>query len=355
MSSRLPLGPFDSLLPEPLLIEVEVERGIVKGAGLRAGLSSRGISVGFEGATVDEALPLAERICSRSAIAHSVAFCQALEEIAGIEVEPGPAELRVVLAEYERIVSHLGLVSSLGRALEDDLVFRLPRRYLVLLREALSRATGGHGGFGAIVPGGVTSDVDAGTILGLEATDRALLREVSFWGKKLSLSRRRLTDARLSRESVPDGAPPSPVFRASGLPGDLRCGEGAYGGYAELQLEPVTRERGTGMDRVLVILGEIKSSLGLIAEVRERSIAATGFPGEIEFPSGNGIGVCESPEGAVEHSVFLGSEGRIIRDRIGDAGQVAAQLVPAALEGSRYEDLAVCLLSFYLCGPCIDL
>lgn len=353
MKGRLPIGPFDPCLREPLVIEVEIEGGCVTKAELRAGLGRRDVEQGFDGLVPDEALDLVARICGRASMAHSFAFCQALEAASRIEVEPGPSALRVVLAEYERIAAHLGVISDTGRSLEDDIVYRGPRRYMARIRDAFGTATGTPFGFGAIVPGGVKLPGGAEAIDMLSGIHRPLERESSFWEKKMALSRKRLSGARLLLESMPGDGPPAPAFRASGYDRDLRSGENAYGLYGELACEPVVARGGRALDRLLVLTGEIRASLSIIRQAGDRG-PEPGTPGEIAFRKGNGVGVSESPEGAVEHLVFLGSEGRIIRNRVNCAAAGVAEAVCAALEGVNYEDLVPSLLSFNLCAACLD-
>lgn len=354
MKGTLPLGPFDTGMRQPLMIECELEGACVTSARLRYGLGRRGVEMAFEGVTPAEGQYLAARICARSSIAHSLAFCHAAEDAAGVELEEGPAAFRVVLAEYERIASHLEVISDVGRSLEDDIVYHGPRRYLARVREAFTGASGNPFGRGMVVPGGLSVEGSEDAISGLADIRGALRRDSGFWEAKLKLSGARLRSARLPGGSDPGDKRSAPAFRASGDSADLRSGETAYGYYSDLDCRPVTREGGTALDRLLVLTSEIRASLDIIKEAGGKA-RPPGSPGEFPSGRGTGVGVCESPSGGVEHRVFLGSGGRVIRNRISAQVAAVAEVTGDALSGIRYEDLVPTALSFNLCAACLDL
>ncbi|MCG2796778.1 MAG: hypothetical protein L6427_13135 [Actinomycetia bacterium] len=355
MSGRFPLGPFDSGLRQPFLIECDLEGARVTAASFNSGFGRRGVEHAFEGAGLVEATRLAARICAPSSIAHSLAFCCAVEDAEGVDVEDGPAALRAVLAEYERIAAHLGVLSDVGRSLEDDIVCRGPGRYISRVCRAFTAASGSPFAFGMIVPGGVRVEGSLEAIDGLSDMRRALARDSSFWEVKLKASRARLLGARLPGGAVPGEAPSAPAFRASGTDVDLRSGESAYGCYSKVDCEPVVRQDGTALDRLLLLTAEIRASLGIIEEVGGGVEPVPGEPEEFPSEGGNGVGVCESPTGAVEHRVSLGPGGTVIHNRIVTQVEAVAGTVGDALSGIMYEDLVPSVLSFHLCAACINL
>jgi formate hydrogenlyase subunit 5 len=355
MSGKLPIGPFDSCHRQPVLLECELEGARVTGASLEVGVGRHGVARGFEGLMPMEGLELANRICARSSIAHSIAYCQALEEACGIPVEAPADAFRVVLAEYERMASHLGVVSDVGRALADDVLYREPRRHLERIRSALQEASGSPFGFGMVVPGGAAMSGDGAALRALSRTWKKLERECGSWGRRLLLSRARLRSSRLPAGSFDDDTPGAPALRAAGLGRDARSAETAYGYYTSFYYRPVVREGGTALDRLQLLLAEIRSSIGVIRKVSSSEKIAPVSTPDIRFRGGNGVGIAESPEGAVEHRLFLGSGGKIIRNRVASAVSEVAARTPLALEGAFYEDIAPALISLYLCEPCLHL
>lgn len=355
MKGKLPLGPFDTALRQPLLLELELDGPRVAAASLRHGLSRRGIELGFEGLAPEQGLELAGRICARSCVAHSVAFCQALEDALGVQVGGPPAAFRAIIAEYERVASHLSVISDIGRAISDDMVYGGPRRYVGRIRDAFRKASGSPFGLGMTVPGGARVDGDGRALRELSRTWKAIERDCGLWAFKLKLSGARLRGARLPGSSFEEDATPAPAFRAAGLARDARSGESAYGYYGLFYYRPVTREGGSALDRALLLLGEVRASIAVIRKLSDAEGVNPGLPEEVLFRKGSGVGVCESPDGAVEHKVFLGAEGKIIRNRVSSAVAAVAEVTPEALAGAFYEDVAPAVISLCLCAACLDL
>ncbi|MEO1784940.1 Ni,Fe-hydrogenase III large subunit [Thermodesulfobium sp. 4217-1] len=75
---------------------------------------SRKIENLMVGRSFDEAIPLAESVCSNFAFSHSVAFTQAIEEALGIELSGYSKLLRVIFLEIERIYNHIYVIVKLS-------------------------------------------------------------------------------------------------------------------------------------------------------------------------------------------------------------------------------------------------
>lgn len=355
MNGKLPLGPFDTALRQPLSLEFELDGPRVVSASLRHGLSHRGIELGFEGLTPEHGLELAGKICARSCVAHSMAFCQALEDALGVQVGEPSAAFRAIVAEYERVASHLVVISDIGRALSDDILYGGPRRYVGRIRDAFRQASGSPFGLGILVPGGARVDGDAQALRELCRTWKAVERDCGLWAFRLKLSGARLRGARLPESSFDDDASPAPAFRAAGLARDARSGESAYGYYGLFYYRPVTRQGGRALDRALLLLDEVRASIAVIRKLGDAEGVNPGLPEEVGFRKGSGVGVCESADGAVEHRVFLGAEGKIISNRVNCAVAAVAEVAPQALAGGFYEDVAPAAISLCLCAACLDL
>jgi Ni,Fe-hydrogenase III large subunit len=327
----------------------------VSGASSDFVTGGRNIQLGFDDLDLADGLKLAGMICARSSIAHSLAYCQALEEAVAVErVDDSALAFRAIVAEYERIASHLGVLSDIARSISDDVVYKGPRRHAERIRDAFTKVSGNPFGRGLIVPGGVSIPGDGKALEELREVLKPLERDCGFWTKKLSMSRARLRGSRLEADRFDYDAPCAPALRASGLARDTRSGESAYGYYAASHYRPCVREGGTAYDRALLLLDEVRASAGLVGRAVAAEGVSPGVPMEFELCAGKGVGVCESPEGAIEHVVFLG-EGKLIRNRVSSAVPFVAGLMPGALEGSLYEDVAPALISMYPCAPCLDL
>lgn|GEM_PF-1310116 len=356
MKGKLPLGPLRASTRQPLLLECDVEDMAITSARLTAVAEPTSYAPGFEGASPADGADFASRLCARSSVHLALAFSMAVEDALGVEVPDDHAALRVALCEWARIASHLEVVSDVARALEDDLVYGRPRRYIHRIRSAFEDACGNAFAFGAVVPGGVALAAESGAadLLGaLGGYGETLERDATFWARKLWLSRARLTRGRLDASSL-QGEASAAALRASGSPMDLRAGEGS-GPYAGLRYKPVTREGGTALDRALVLLGEIGASARLIRKVREAASGCVGRPAEASSRKGTGVGAVESPHGAVDCRVFLASDGKIIRARLTSDADLLADVAASAVEGALFEDAVPVLASLSLCPCCMAL
>ncbi|MBU1672420.1 MAG: nickel-dependent hydrogenase large subunit [Actinobacteria bacterium] len=354
MTTRLSIGPYDSVLRTPLLVETVLEDDQVREATVRYSPGARGVELRFEAASPTDAVALTERICARSSVAHATAFCMAVEDACGLEIEPGAEALRLVLAECERIASHLETVSDVGLAIEDEVAYRLPRRYLPRLRDLFTALAGNPFGFGLLEPGGLRVEAEP-QMDSLNRLLGPLRRDSRFVERKLALSRARLGGHSRTVAVSEDEPVASPALRAAGLRRDLRAGETAYGMYSRLPYRPVFSEGGGALDRVRVLMGEVRASIELIEKAMAYENLSPGHRVAAPLRAGNGMGAVEGPEGSIVYRVFLGSEGRIIRVRIGTAAPLVAETAEVSLRRLSFEDVPAALASFGLCAACLEL
>jgi len=96
------------------LIEVECEGERVTGASLKVGFNFRGIEWLAQRKNITKVIALVERVCGICSNVHSRTFCMALEKIGAIEVPERAKYIRTVIAELERLHSHLLWAGATG-------------------------------------------------------------------------------------------------------------------------------------------------------------------------------------------------------------------------------------------------
>ena len=74
----------------------------------------RGMEKRFEGRSLALRPVLAERVSGVGSFAHALAFCQAVEQAAGLVAPPRALMLRSLLAELERLYNHLHYLGHLA-------------------------------------------------------------------------------------------------------------------------------------------------------------------------------------------------------------------------------------------------
>jgi hypothetical protein len=105
---EITVGPVHAGIIEPGHFRFSVEGETIVNLETRLGFVHKGTEKLFEGLAFDRAPALAERISGDTSVGHVLAYCQALETLAGCTVPPRAARLRVVLLELERIYNHVG-------------------------------------------------------------------------------------------------------------------------------------------------------------------------------------------------------------------------------------------------------
>src|SRR6266487_765449 len=165
---EIPVGPVHAGVIEPGHFRFSVIGETVIDLKIRLYFTHKGTEKLFEGRLPANGVELAERISGDTTIGHSLAYCQALESLAGIEVPSRARYLRVILLEMERLYNH---IADFG-AIANDTGFAIAHAHCSRLRERLlrlnKRLTGNRLMRGCIVPGGVGHELPASPDLAAE-------------------------------------------------------------------------------------------------------------------------------------------------------------------------------------------
>jgi len=158
---EIPVGPIHAGIIEPGHFRFSVVGEKVLRLEERLGYTHKGVERLFATMPLLEGHRLAARLCGDSAVGYSWAYAQALEGMALVAIPPRAARLRAIGLELERIANHLGDLGALGN--DAGFAFGLSQfsRLKELLLRATERALGRRYLFGLIVPGGVSTDLDA--------------------------------------------------------------------------------------------------------------------------------------------------------------------------------------------------
>ena len=152
---EIPVGPVHAGIIEPGHFRFSVVGETVIDLKIRLYFTHKGTERLFEGRAPADGVELAERISGDTTIGHSLAYCEALEALAGVEIPARAQYSRVVLLEMERLYNH---VADFGMICNDT-GFAVAHSHCFRIREGLlrlnKRLTGNRLLRGGIVPGGV--------------------------------------------------------------------------------------------------------------------------------------------------------------------------------------------------------
>jgi Ni,Fe-hydrogenase III large subunit len=107
--------------------------------------------------TAADAVLLAERAEGIASVAHAVAFCHAVEQIAGCQLPPAAGLVRVLHAELERIANHLDVAVRLADAAGLAVATARFALHKESVQRLVSALCGSRFGRGVVVPGGVSA------------------------------------------------------------------------------------------------------------------------------------------------------------------------------------------------------
>lgn len=302
---------------------------------------------------------LAARVAGDSAVAHSWAYCQALEGMAGSVIPPRGAALRALLLELERIANHLGDVGALA----NDAGFAFGLNQLSRLKEQLLRANSQAFGqrylLDAVVPGGTQVDLSAEAARTLATRIAAIKRESAELRaicEDHAGVRDRFTGAGiLTPELASRLGVLGLVGRASGQALDARI-DFPCAPYDELPPVNITRREGDVAARVAVRFEEIAESCRL-AEALLASLPSGAHLIPIRAPADGAFatGLVEGWRGPVFIALEAGPDGKIHRCHPHDPSWQNWPALEHAILGNIVADFPLINKSFNLAYSGVDL
>ncbi|MBN1146318.1 MAG: nickel-dependent hydrogenase large subunit [Anaerolineales bacterium] len=270
---NVPIGPQHPALKEPGHFQLTVEGEIVTNAIVRLGYAHRGIEKATEGRNWVQNIYLLERICGICSHIHATAYCLGVEQLAGVQAPPRAQAIRVLVAELERIHSHLLWLGVAAHEAGFDTLFMYSWRDRETVMDILETVSGNRVNYSANLLGGVKFDIDAARadkiLQGaefLEQRCRHYLEIVTSDAMFLQRTRGVGVMSKLQAEVL--GAV-GPTARASGVTFDIRA-EAPYAAYMEYPVKVILAESGDLEARFIVRIEEMIESCRLIREVLER-------------------------------------------------------------------------------------
>jgi NADH-quinone oxidoreductase subunit D len=281
------------------------------------GYSHRAHEKMAENRTYAQFLPNTSRQDYLSGMIYNFAWVEAVERMAGIAVPDRALVARVILAEFNRIASHLlwigAFLLDLGAATPflyawDD------REAILFLLESVtgSRLTYCTGRFG-----GLSKDLDAD----FPRRARAVIAKLKArWDEYVRLIddnvifiNRAKGVGVMSRDLCLSYGVTGPTLRGSGVPYDVRKAE-PYGAYARFEFDVVTRPEGDVFARYLVRALEMRQSVRIIEQALEQlpggpilNPDSIGVKKRLKLPAGTQYYAVESARG--HYGILLVSEG----------------------------------------------
>jgi Ni,Fe-hydrogenase III large subunit len=317
-SFTVPIGPQHPALKEPEHFLITVDGEIVTKAVVRLGYAHRGVEKATESRNWVQNLYLLERICGICSHIHATAYCLGVEQLAGVDVPPRAQAIRVLVAELERIHSHMLWLGVAAHEAGFDTLFMYSWRDRETIMDLLESLSGNRVNYSVNVLGGVKIDIDDDLsqvihdgIDFLEERTRHYLDVVS--SDAMFLQRTRGIGV-MSRSQAEVLGTVGPTARASNVTRDVRV-EAPYGAYADYPINITLDERGDLEARFVVRIKELFESYRII-----REILNTLPPGDLttriprRIKAGETVSRVEAPRGELFY--FIKSNGTDLPERI---------------------------------------
>jgi NADH-quinone oxidoreductase subunit D len=354
------LGPAHPSAHGMLKLRLTLDGDRIARAEPEIGFMHRGAEKLFEARDYRQIIVLANRHDWLGAFASELGVVLAAERLARIEVPPRGIWARTLLAELNRVLSHLAFLGSYPPeiaardATAGEQAAFAAREAVQTVMEEIS---GGRMHYMFNRVGGLREEIPAGWLDRARRTVDRVRADLPAIGAPVAdegFRARTRGVGVLTCEQARQYGVSGPAARASGLDFDLRRDEPylAYGDLAGLLTVPV-RTEGDSLARFECLLGQVAVSLDLAEECAARLATlpqgplSARLPKVFKVPEGHAYAWTESPLGL--NGYYLVSRGGKTpwRLKLRSASFSNVAVLPEVLPGHRVADLAAILGSLF--------
>jgi Ni,Fe-hydrogenase III large subunit/Ni,Fe-hydrogenase III component G len=357
---EVPVGPIHAGIIEPGHFRFSVAGEPIMELELRHFWKHRGIEKLFEQLPLSDAVPLAERVSGDTTVGHSLAYCQTVETLLGVEVPRRARYLRTLFLELERLYNHLGDIGAIC----NDVAYTVAHAHCGRMKEGLmqlnDRLSGSRFLRGTLRIGGVTQDLSAEQLTGIVHELGRLEQDFSELESIIianaSLTDRLETTGVLKERTAWDHAVMGVVGRASGIDRDLRR-DRPFAAYDELPVRVAVYRYGDVRARLRVRMDEVHESIRLIRDLQARiPPGPVRVDSDLVAPAGSwALSAVEGWRGEILYMVMAGENGMIHRCKVRDPSFVNWPAIQWAVLGNIIPDFPLINKSFNLSYAGTDL
>jgi len=354
----LPIGPQHPSLKEPGSFKITLDGESVERAVVEIGYNHRGVEKACESRNFIQDLYIIERVCGICSHAHTSCFCQAFEDMAGLEVPRRAYYIRGIVGELERLHSHLLWLGVAAHEIGFDTLFMYTWRDRELVLDLLAKIGGNRVNYGVNTFGGVRRDLESELMQDILKICTVLEEKISYYAElaqtETTLIARLKGIGVLTPADVERFSAVGPVARAAGILDDIRVIE-PYGVYKEIAVNAITDDHCDVYGRTLVRVKEMLESIRLIRlmiqEIPEGPIAVRA---PRKLPVGETLRRVEAPRGENIH--YIRSNGSDMPDRVRVHAPSEANWhgMSYMLEGFQLADVPIIIAAIDPCYSCTD-
>jgi NADH-quinone oxidoreductase subunit D len=325
------------------------------------GYLHRGIEKLAEERTYTGCIPLTDRLDYTASMTNNFAYVLAVEKLARIAVPERAEYIRVIMAELQRIASHL---IAVGTFLNDCGAFMTPVLYMLREREKIldlfEMACGQRLTYNYMRAGGVSQDIPEEFTPALDKFIKVMPGWIDEYDQLLKENEILLARTKgvgiLPKELAISISASGPVLRASGVKWDIRRAD-PYSIYDRFDFDIPTGVAGDCYDRYRVRIEEMRQSVRILKQALKQlpeGKVRSDVPHLIRPPAGEAYGHIEAPRG--ELGFYLVSDGSIAPYRFHVRAPTLINLTALKdmMVGWKVADLIIIFGSIDICMAEVD-
>jgi NADH-quinone oxidoreductase subunit D len=309
------------------------------------GFLHRGMEKISENRTYEQVLPLTDRLDYLNSMGNNIAYTMAVEKLAGIEVPERALYIRVIMAELNRIASHLISIGTQGLEVGAYTVFLHCFRERERILDLFEMASGARLTYSYFRFGGVSRDLPDGWADEARAFLDLFLERVDEYETLLIQNPIYLKRARdigvITRELALSYGASGPVLRSTGIPWDLRKTD-PYLVYDRFDFDIPVGEHGDVWERSWIRLEEMRQSVAIIRQALDtmpEGPVQDGYSRYVVPPAGYAYVAVESPRGELGFFVVSDGGAKPFRLKVRSPAFVNLSLVSELVSGVKIADV----------------
>jgi NADH-quinone oxidoreductase subunit D len=341
----LNMGPQHPSTHGVLRVILKLDGEKVLGTECVIGYLHRGVEKIAENRTYAMFNPYVDRMDYVAAVSNGLGYCLAVEKLLNVEAPPRAQHLRVILAELNRIASHVLWLGThaldIGAMTPLFYTFRDREEILKIFEKYCGARLTTH----AFRIGGCIYEA-------YEGMEQDVLKFCDFVLPKIDEYEQLLTTNRIwlertrnvgllsGKDCIALGVT-GPVLRASGVKWDLRKAQ-PYSGYEKFDFEIPVGQNGDTYDRYLVRMAEMRQAIRIIRQavaVLPQGPIMAKVPKVIKPAAGEVYVSIEAPKGELGYFIVSDGSTQPYRVRVRPPSFVNLQALDAMVKGQLVADV----------------
>ncbi len=368
MTFTVPVGPQHPALHEPEHFDVELEGEEIVDVDIRLGYMHRGIEKGLQDRSYHRGVYLSERICGICSVAHTTCFTVTAEKMADIQIPDRARYIRTIVAELERIHSHLLWAGVAAEEVGFQTLFMTIWRDREAVMDLLEMISGNRVNYAINKVGGVRRDISDSQAKKMEKKLDELEENTKHYAEVFPSDSTVLARMKgkgvLPKKKGKELCAVGPVARGSDIEDDIRETD-SYAAYDDIPWEVAVQEGEDILSKAVVRLVETLEAIKIIRHALDQMPegplmhdVAKGMPVGVNkgLPEGEATGRVEAPRGELLYHMKSEGEDHKTPSRVKVRTPTLANIpsIFEMLKGESMAELPIVVASIDQCFACTE-